>query len=92
MLDLVDPGLECLDFKRKFNIAGIINAKSEAFVYGSNGSSCQRISVITPHQTQMVVDIWTASEQLQPVFAKDWKIGQYIVLGKTQKKIVKNRP
>ena len=77
MFETVEPNDSTLEIKRHYNVAGLINANVVHIPYLS-GKLLQRVSVITPLGTQIVLEIWNSSKKYQPIFTKRWQNLQFI--------------
>ena len=59
-------------------ICGLINSKP-LFMNYKNGKVLQRVSIITPSYTQLILEVWSASTTMEPKFAHDFSGFQFIL-------------
>ena len=55
----------------------MINAEVMGTSFAS-GKYLQRVSIITPYYSSIILEIWSSSKEMEPKFAKSWKNLQFI--------------
>ena len=69
--DIAEPLNGPLDLLKDYNVGGIINSEPQFIPYQS-GKVLQRISLLTPKRSIIVVEIWSSSKIMEPKFSPDW--------------------
>ena len=77
--DIRDPGVSDLFCGREYNLAGIINAGFDTVAF-QTGAWALRIPLITVAQTQILIEVWNKSCQMEPKLGKNWKNLQFAVI------------
>jgi len=77
MFETVEPNESTLEVGRHYSLSGLINANVVQIPYLS-GKLLQRVAIITPRGTQILLEIWNSSKKCQPIFSKHWQILQFI--------------
>ena len=82
--EIMEPGIflssyETQDFKKTVNLAGIINAPVISFTT-KTGKVMNRVGVILPDRSQIILEIWSKQEKSTPKFARNWQVLQLIII------------
>ena len=71
------------DLKKPVNISGIINTPIISFTFAKKKNEekiLNRLGVILPCRSQIILEIWSNNETSTPKFAQNWKILQLITI------------
>ena len=69
--DVAEPKDGQLDQLRLYNVAGIMNSRPQYMSFPS-GKTMQRISLLTPKRSILVIEIWNSSKIMEPKFLQKW--------------------
>jgi len=75
--DAAEPNGTPLEVNARYSIIGLINGQVLKIPYAT-GKVLQRVPVITPKLSQMVLEIWNSDLEFEPVFSENWKNLQMI--------------
>ena len=77
--DIRDPGVSDLFCGHEYNISGIINAGFDTVAF-QTGAWALRIPLITIAQTQILIEVWNRSREMEPRLGQNWKNLQMAVI------------
>ena len=74
--DIRDPGVSGLFPGHNYNLSGIVNGPFDTAAF-QVGAWALRIPLITISQTQVVVEVWNKSKEMEPRLGSNWKNLQF---------------
>ena len=77
--EIAEPQFEKLEPGKSYNLAGIRNSGVIKIPF-TTGKMVQRFCLITPRQTQLILEIWNNGKKFEPSFNSNWKWLQFVFI------------